>query len=497
MERDRVVRAAVSSYLAVSLIVVLTWGAGCGGEREVNSSLSEGGSSRPVEETCSVSLGNEWLLEAPQVVERTLPGVVGLTIRTSKNNGGGGNTGNGGSNTPNPSCPSFKPEPMGGGESVGIGSGVIIDKQGTIVTNQHVVEGAETIETHLHDGRTYSAQIVGSDARSDIALLELEASVTDLQPLSFGNSEELRLGQAVIAIGNPFGLSGSVTFGVVSGLGRADVGLVDYEDYIQTDAAINPGNSGGALVDLSGRLVGINTAVLSANGGYQGVSFAIPANMAEGIIEELREEGKVRRGWLGIKIQPLKPELAGAFGLERQVEGIVVKRVHSESPAARAGIRHGDVILTIGGETVGSLSGLRNILGSTDPGDPTKIVFVRDGLEQSATVTLASEPKRQWPQIEMQSRELVEGALLATLGDQIRDTFKIPQSTERGVVVLSVENESSAAGAGLRAGDVIVEANRQKIYDVRQLAQALQKAEGRVLLYLVRPKGSTYVVIDY
>ena len=343
MKRRDVVVAAVSSLIAC-LVVGGTRLSGCG--------HSPANLSRPSPEStccqdstggCPAVLGQQWSVAAPEVVAKVMPSVVQLSATTYHAESGGfaGENGQGDSQSPTPR--QFVPRMMEGGESVDLGSGVIISKAGRILTNQHVVRGADEISVRLHDGRVRRAKLVGADHESDLALLELTEQTDGLEPVEFGDSEKLRLGEAVIAIGHPFGLNSSVTLGIISATGRSDVGLVDYEDFIQTDAAINPGNSGGPLVDLSGELVGINTAIFSATGGYQGVSFAIPSNMARSIADDLTEQGRVERAWLGVKVQQLDRALAEGLGLETDTPGVIVTQVHPDSPARRAGLRRGDV----------------------------------------------------------------------------------------------------------------------------------------------------------
>ena len=247
-----------------------------------------------------------------------------------------------------------------------LGSGVIVRKSGVILTNNHVIEGASKIRVTLSDGRDFDAEVVGADPKSDIAVIKMLKPPKDLAPIALGDSDSLRLGEMVVAIGNPFGLGHTVTMGIVSAKGRANVGIVDYEDFIQTDAAINPGNSGGALIDLQGRLIGINTAIASRSGGYQGIGFAVPSNMARAVMNSLLKHGRVVRGWLGVAIQPVTKDLQRAMGL-KTTKGVLISDVMQDSPAARSGIKRGDVI-ELAGETLRDPVHLRNRVAAAGSG---------------------------------------------------------------------------------------------------------------------------------
>ena len=273
----------------------------------------------------------------------------------------------------------------------GLGSGVIISKDGLVLTNNHVVQSADRIQVSLSDGRSMEATVIGLDPKSDLAVLRLKGDVRNIKPIKLGNSADLRLGEFVLAIGNPFGLSGSVTLGIVSAKGRANVGIVDYEDFIQTDAAINPGNSGGALVNMKGELVGINTAIMSRSGGYQGIGFAIPTNMAEPIMKALIKDGKVRRGWLGVSIEDVTPELARSIGL-KEATGVRIRGIQPGSPAAKAGLRVGDVILSVKGTSVDTSSRLRNLVALIGADKSTSFSVFRDGQTTNVDAKLGELP---------------------------------------------------------------------------------------------------------
>lgn len=281
-----------------------------------------------------------------------------------------------------------------------LGSGVIVTAQGRILTNNHVVQGADDIKVTLSNGTELPAKIVGTDPRSDVAVLQLQGSLPTLRPLTLGDSSSLRLGEVVLAIGDPFGVGQAVTMGIVSAKGRASVGIVDYEDFIQTDAAINPGNSGGALVNLRGELVGINTAILSKSGGYQGIGFAIPSNMAKQIADMLVKDGRVKRGYLGVNIATVNQEIAKKVGLKVD-QGVLVTEVQPGGPAAKAGLRDGDVIVALNGSEVKDAGKLRNTIAMSAEGSAMDLQVVRGGGKQSIKVKLAELPVPKRPKAEM------------------------------------------------------------------------------------------------
>jgi serine protease Do len=277
-------------------------------------------------------------------------------------------------------------------KSMSLGSGVIVSSDGYIMTNNHVIRDADKIKVRLSNKKEYAGKVMGTDPKTDLAVIKINAE--NLSTLKMGNSDELRVGELVLAIGNPFGLNQTITMGIVSAVGRANVGIADYEDFIQTDAAINPGNSGGALVNVKGELVGINTAIFSTTGGYQGIGFSIPSNMVKIVMRSLIERGKVIRGWLGVSVQGITPELAQQFGLEKDY-GSLVANVVEDSPAEKAGIMRGDVIIEFGGKPVDEPYHLRNIVASTLPGDEIEIKVIRDGETEVFTVTIGDLPSAE------------------------------------------------------------------------------------------------------
>ncbi len=381
------------------------------------------------------------------------------------------------------------------------GSGVIVAADGVVLTNHHVIDEADEIRVTLSDGREFGAEVIGTDERSDLAALRLKGDddqrVDGLDTLPFGDSDALRPGEFVMAVGNPFGLTGTVTLGIVSATGRANVGIVDYEDFIQTDAAINPGNSGGALVDLSGQLVGINSAILSRTGGHQGIGFAIPSAMASNILDQLLDKGRVARGWLGVSIQSVTPELAEALGADL-ARGALVADVLEDSPAEEAGLRAGDIVTHIGDEALSSSAELRNRVGLTSPGSVVTLTVVRDGEELKLAVTLTERSDEETDRDEPASEDESEpaGFSVAPLDRSARESFDIPDSVKAGVVVTEVQLGSRAARAGLRPGDVIVEVGRRAVDDEATFARAFRKAEKPVLVRVHRGSGSLFLLLD-
>jgi serine protease Do len=374
-----------------------------------------------------------------------------------------------------------------------LGSGVIVSAEGVVLTNNHVVEKADEIEVILSDGSKLKARLVGTDPKSDLAVLRLEGDLKKIQPLSFGDSNKLRLGEVVLAIGNPFGVGQTVTMGIVSALGRANVGIVDYEDFIQTDAAINPGNSGGALVNMRGELVGINTAILSRSGGYQGIGFSIPAAMARPIMDSLLKHGKVIRGWLGVVIQDLSDEMAKAMGLP-SAKGVLVADVQPDSPADVAGVKRGDVILALDGRTMDSVGRLRNVVAAAGSGAKVKLKLVREGKPREVTLALGVVPGDQVAKLD-RSQGVLGGLTLEPLDEEARRKLGLRRGIA-GVVVAAVEPASAADVAGLRTGDVILEINRQPVANPYQFSTVYKAARDRVLLLVLREGTTMYMLLE-
>ena len=368
------------------------------------------------------------------------------------------------------------------------GSGVIVDAdEGYVLTNNHVVENADEIRVTLRDNRSFEAELVGRDPATDIAVLRIEADALTAIPL--GNSEDLLVGDFVVAIGNPFGLGQTVTSGIVSALGRSGINPEGYEDFIQTDASINPGNSGGALLTLDGKLIGINTAIIAPNGGGNvGIGFAVPINMAVGVMEQLVEFGEVQRGRLGVMIQDLTPDLAAALEV-KAATGAVISSVEPGTPADDAGLAAGDVVVAVNGETVEGSADLRRKIGLRRPGDKVEIAYLRDGARQTAQVTLAEAGAQRPRERNLGGFDALAGVRLAPL-----DRSHPAWGAVDGVVVAQVAPGSLAARAGLEPGDVITAVNRRQVDTIRDIDRALENAPGAVALTVWRD-GRTLLVI--
>jgi len=359
-----------------------------------------------------------------------------------------------------------------------LGSGVIVDAEhGYILTNNHVIEHAEKIRVTLHDGRSFDAKLIGTDPDSDVAVIHIDADKLTAVPL--GDSDALEVGDFAVAIGNPFGLGQTVTSGIVSALGRSDLGIEGYEDFIQTDASINPGNSGGALVNLRGELIGINTAILAPSGGNVGIGFAIPVNMAREIMQQLIEHGSVRRGQLGVTAQDLTPELASAFGLQGN-QGTVVAHIAKGSAAEKAGLQVGDIILKIDGRPVENSGDVRNRVGLLRVGSSVDMQVLRNGEEK--TITAKLEAPRLENQAGAELNPLLTGATFSTL------------SNAPGVVIGAVEPGSAAWDAGLRKGDIVLSANRTEVSNVAEFAEQV-KDRRQLLLNVQRGDTALFILI--
>ena len=379
----------------------------------------------------------------------------------------------------------------------GEGSGVIVSKDGSILTNNDVVDNADEVKVYLSDGREFTARVVGKDPKSDMAVIKVSAA--NLPAIEIADSDKVEVGDLVLAIGNPFGIGQTVTMGMVSAKGRAPLGL-DYEDFIQTDAAINPGNSGGALVDAEGRLIGINTAILSRSGGNQGIGFAIPVNLAREVMVSLVSHGRVIRGFLGVTIQDITPALAREFKLHDQ-QGALVADVSPDSPAARAGMRSGDVILEFGSKKVTDSRHLKLQVAETAPGESVALKLLRSGEPQTVQVKVGELPGEQRlarasHEPESGKGDVLQGVGVTDLSSQNRQEAGIPQKIQ-GALVTSVEADSPAAEAGLKPGDVILEINRQKVNGAADAVKLTENPKDRVTLVRVWSGGaSRYVVVD-
>ncbi|HTV59739.1 MAG TPA: DegQ family serine endoprotease [Verrucomicrobiae bacterium] len=376
-----------------------------------------------------------------------------------------------------------------------LGSGVIVSADGTIITNNHVIDGATDIKVQLSDKREFRAKLIGTDPKTDIAVLKIDAQ--NLPTLPLGDSSQMQVGDLVFAIGDPFGIGETATMGIVSATGRGGLGIENYEDFIQTDAAINPGNSGGALIDIHGNLMGINTAILSGgSGGNEGIGFAIPINMARRIMDQILTNGKVVRGYLGVYIQDVTPDLAKQFGLS-QGGGVLIGDVTSGTPAAKAGLKKGDIILKLNGEPVQSRNDLQIRISQMAPGSKVTLDVWRDGKSMPVEVTLGELPETS---SKLGSGENVSSALegveVQDLTPDIAQQLNLPPSTQ-GVVVSNVDQASAAAAAGLQRQDVIQEVNHHAISNVSEFRAALKSAGDQPVLLLVNRGGiTTYVVVE-
>ncbi len=391
----------------------------------------------------------------------------------------------------------FGPPEMGDRQERGMGSGVIVGSDGTILTNNHVVSDASEIKVTTYDKRVFDATVVGTDPKTDLAVIRVKGSVSGLKPIEFGDSSRLRLGDVVLAIGNPFGVGQTVTMGIVSAKGRADLGIVDYEDFIQTDAAINPGNSGGALVNMDGQLVGINTAILSRTGGSQGIGFAIPTNMAAPIMEELKKSGHVVRGWLGVGIQDVDSELASAMKLPVSY-GVLISDVKPGAPAARAGMKRGDVVVRFDNRDIRSAAQFRNAVALAGGGHKANLEYFRDGKRQALMVDLGEMPnevgKRAGSGVSPEKSGL-DGLTLEDLNADNRRAFEVPAEVSRGVIVTRVDPRGPAARAGLRPGDVLLEVNRTPVDSLAKFQELYSKSKGAVLLLIHRHGSTLFLVV--
>ncbi len=379
-----------------------------------------------------------------------------------------------------------------------LGSGVIVSPNGYILTNYHVIKGASDIKVFLSDKREFKGKVIGTDPKTDIAVVKIDA--TGLRTLTLGDSSKLKVGDYALAIGDPFGVGETVTMGIISATGRGNLDIEDYEDFIQTDASINPGNSGGALINARGELIGINTAILSGSGGNQGIGFAIPINMAHYVMDQIIEHGKVVRGWMGVAIQEVTPELAKAFGVPPE-KGALVGDVTPDSPAAKAGLQRGDIITTLQGQPVTGPNELRLQIAQMTPGTDVRLGILHEGKEREVTVKLAQMPETQTGQAPSGQEQGPSGTpklgiAVQDLTPSIARELGLPPNT-KGAVITQVQPGSPASDAGLETGDVIQEVNRQPVANVSQLESAVRNADNRPLVLLVDRKGVTsYIVVQ-
>jgi serine protease Do len=379
-------------------------------------------------------------------------------------------------------------------KSAGLGSGVIVSSDGYIITNSHVIKDADEIKVTLTDKKEYAGKVIGSDPKTEIAVVKIEAK--DLPTVSWGNSDTLQVGEVVLAVGNPYGLNQTVTMGIVSALGRANVGIADYEDFIQTDAAINPGNSGGALVNIKGELVGINTAIYTTSGGYQGIGFAIPSNMVKSIMASLIKEGKVTRGWLGVTIQKVTPELAKQFNLKEDA-GALVGDIMENSPAEKAGLQRGDIILEYDGKKIEEPNILRNMVANNLPGEEHTAVVMRDGKTKNVAITIGELPSDAQQPVETGDyQNVMKGITVQDVSPELAKKLRIPDKI-KGVIISDIDDSSMAAGI-LAQGDVIQEINRRKVTGTKNYTDVVSKIkkDESVLLLVFRGGSSLFVTLS-
>jgi len=374
-----------------------------------------------------------------------------------------------------------------------LGSGVIVSPEGYILTNNHVVDGATVVRVTLSDKREFEARIVGTDPKTDIAVLKIEGSA--LKAITLGDSSRVEVGDTALAIGDPFGVGQTVTRGIISAKGRGNLGIEDYEDFIQTDAPINPGNSGGALINDRGELVAINTAIIAeGSGGSQGIGFAVPVNLAHKVMDQILKNGKVTRAYMGILPQDMTPEMAKAFG-EKQARGVVVGDVSSKSPAQEGGIQRGDIILEVNGKPVNDSNQLRMDISMMEPGTNVKLTVLRNGSEKQMLLKLAEMPTETATAKSEgadEATKALQGVEVTNLTPHTAERLGLPASAT-GVVVTEIDPASKIADSGLRKGDVIQEVNHQPVKNISEFQSAVRKADNEPLL-LVNRRGQTLFI---
>lgn len=385
------------------------------------------------------------------------------------------------------------PQPQGDLKQMGLGSGVIIDKDGIILTNNHVVDGADNIKVRLMDGREFEAQVKGRDPQTDLAVITIKTK--DLQPIKIGDSDKMRVGDWVLAIGSPLNpqLEHTVTSGIISAKGRSAVGLSQYEDYIQTDAAINPGNSGGPLVNLRGELIGINSAIATRNGGFMGIGFAIPVNLAEKVATDILEKGKVERGWLGVYIQQITPEIAKALNL-KTTKGVIVSKVQENSPAQKAGLKEGDVILQLNGQGIDNPVELSTRIAGSSPGETTTLKVLRNDKEKDIEVKLGELNPEMQELAQGETSHPNIGLTASSITPELIQKYHLP-SNQKGVIISGVDPNGIAAQAGIQEGDVVVKLNRNEVNSVKDFNKELDRAKpgDNILFYLKRGNNNLFI----
>lgn len=488
---------SIGTALAVTALgIVLIWGGQFIAFSHASSSATPAAIPAPVTMAAPASNGFTEIAKAvtPAVVNITTVTVEKVTdgrsmpneLRERMEEFFGGPGGPGPRGFRGPQGPSEPRGHRGGGQ----GSGVIVSTDGYVLTNNHVIDGAREVTVTLPDKREFTGKIVGADPKTDLAVIKIEGQ--NLPTVAWGDASKLQVGEYVLAVGNPFGLNSTVTLGIVSALGRGRMGITQYEDFIQTDAAINPGNSGGALVNTRGELIGINTAIFSQSGGYQGVGFAVPTSMSKPIYESLVKTGKVVRGYLGIGIQDLNQDLAKSFGM-KNAKGALVSDVRDDSPADRAGLKQGDIIMSYQGSSVDDAVALQRMVTRTTVGTTVPVRVIRDGHEKDLAVTIGEQPETT-SIAKAETGETDYAFAGVAVQDLDQDTAKELgiKGKAQGVVVTSVEPDSGAEKAGLIPGDVIREINRQPVKSVKdfeKVSSGVKKGEN--VLILINRRGAS------
>lgn len=391
----------------------------------------------------------------------------------------------------------FKNNSQGGSQKqMGLGSGVIVDEDGIILTNNHVVGDADHIKVRLMDGREFVAKVKGADPQTDLAVISIDAR--NLTPAQLGDSDQSRVGEWVLAVGSPLdaNLENTVTSGIISAKGRSGVGLTQYEDFIQTDAAINPGNSGGALVDLDGELIGINTAIATRTGGNMGIGFAIPVNLAKKVMSDIIEKGSVERGWLGVHIQSLSADLAQAFDLDSP-KGVVVTQVQKDSPAQHAGLKEEDVIIGFNGKDIHNSVELSTLVAGSSPGSEATLVVIRDGKRIEIDVKLETLNPKAQELAKGESTNEAMGFSVSDITDELRQKYKLEED-QNGVVITDLAPNGVASEDGLREGDVVLKLNRKPVLSVGDFNEAMTDITpgDNALLYVQRGESKIFVAFE-
>lgn len=451
-------------------------------------------------ESQALTVDSRGILTMAPLLERVTPAVVSIETSGKRASSASNSSRSGGETSPEELLERFFGGRQGSGQTprssqrrASIGSGVIVDaRNGYIITNHHVVDDAGEIYVKLEDRRELEAELVGSDPKTDIAVLKVKAS--GLVDVDFARSRDVKVGDFTIAIGNPFGLGHTVTQGIVSAKGREFRGGSNYEDFVQTDASINPGNSGGALVNSKGELIGINSAIVSRSGGNNGIGFAVPARMAKSVMEQIIENGEVRRGRIGVAIQDITPDLRDAMKLSTS-SGALVSSVSEDSPAEKAGLAEGDIIVSFNGDDILDASDIRNAVGYVQPGQRADITYLRDGRRRTTKIdveafkeeraSLSAEASDEIPAMESFS-----GATLTEIPDEVN-----PRGGKDGIYVASVERGSKAYRAGLRKGDIIREVNRDKVSSISDFEDALDGKNGPMALTVEKDGNTTFLAV--